>query len=272
MKKQITGLFVLFLTACPAFAQNTAASADVQKANAQVADVVRSMDTTVTTTSYEVTDKNKRGTANYGEVTQTVNGEVQDSYAYASYDPSRSSLANDKALEVSYAFGGSYSTNEADGGKKYGKTGMGTGVNMLLKLTPHLGMGLDYMFLNPDGRDFESAGSRVNFHQFRAHNIAVAGKYTLNAWDNLRLYIPFGVGMMNARLKTDAGAASTSRDKWGASMYAGVGVQYDFCPSLFAGVEYRYVYSFISDKHLSNFGQDDNLQFHDVFLRIGMRF
>lgn len=270
MKKYITGLFVLVLSAYPAFSQNAAPSAAVQKADAEVQAVVRSMDTTVTTTSYDVTEKNKRGTANYGEVTQTVNGEVEDSYAYASYDPSRSSLANDKAMEISYAFGGSYSTNEAKGGKKYGKTGMGTGVNMLFKLTPNLGMGLDYMFLNPDGREYDTQA--VNFHQFRAHNIAVAGKYTVNAWDNLRLYVPFGVGMMNARLKTDAGAASTSSDKWGASMYAGVGVQYDFCPVLFAGLEYRYVYSFISDKHLSNFGKDDNLQFHDVFLRVGMRF
>lgn len=269
MKKTVV-FFLFVLGVCPAFAQKAAASAAVQKANAQVEAVVRSMDTTVTTTSYEVTDKNKRGTTSYGDVTQTVDGQVDASVAYASYDPSRSSLANDLPWEVSYAYGASYSPNEVKGGKNYAKTGQGAGVNMLWKATPHMAVGLDYMFLNPDGREYASEG--VNFHQFRAHNIALAGKYTVNAWDNLRLYIPFGAGMMNARLKTDAGTESTSQDKWGASLYAGLGVQYDFCPYLFAGLEYRYVYAFISDKHLSNFGKDDNLQFHDVFLRLGMRF
>lgn len=268
--KKIVVLFLFVLGVCPAFAQKTAASAAVQKADEQVEAVVRSMDTTVTTTSYDVTEKTKRGTANYGDITQTVDGQLESGVAYASYDPSRASLANDLPLEVSYAYGVSYSSNEAHGGHNYAETGQAMGVNMLWKSTSHMALGLDYMFLNPDGRNYASEG--VNFHQFRAHNIALAGKYTVNAWDNLRLYVPFGVGMMNARLTTDAGAESTSQDKWGASLYAGLGVQYDFCPYLFAGLEYRYVYGFISDKHLSNFGKDDNLQFHDVFLRLGMRF
>ena len=58
----------------------------------------------------------------------------------------------------------------------------------------------------------------------------------------------------------------------GASLYAGLGVQYDITSTLFAGLEYRYAYAFISDKHLSDFNKDKNLQFHNVFFRMGMRF
>ncbi len=146
------------------------------------------------------------------------------------------------------------------------------GLNMLWKMDPHFSFGLDYMFLNPDGRRYGSGDERVSFRQFRAHNIALAGKYTLNAWDKLRVYMPFGAGVMNARMKTEAGEIAASKDKWGASLYAGLGLQYDFATDWFIGVEYRYAYAFISDKHLSDFNKDKNLQFHNAFLRLGMRF
>ena len=175
-------------------------------------------------------------------------------------------------MEVSLTYGGSYSTNKAEGGDKYAKMGQAMGANILWNPCPYMGIGIDYMFLNPDGRHYGSGTDRVSFHRFRAHNIALAGKLNLNAWSNWRVYIPFGAGMMNARLKTDATGASTSKDKWGASLYAGLGVQYDITSTLFAGLEYRYAYAFISDKHLSDFNKDKNLQFHNVFFRMGMRF
>jgi opacity protein-like surface antigen len=112
-----------------------------------------------------------------------------------------------------------------------------------------------------------------HYKDIYAHNIALAGKYTLNAWDSLHVYVPMGVGMMNARMKTHhEGTGSSSRDKWGASGYIGLGMQYDLTSSLFMGLEYRYTYAFINDKDLTFFDRDKRLQFHSAFLRMGMRF
>ena len=81
-----------------------------------------------------------------------------------------------------------------------------------------------------------------------------------------------GVGMANARIKSVTDTLNTSENKWGASFYAGLGVQYDITCWMFAGLEYRYNYAFISDKDLTPFHKDRNLQFHTAMMRVGMRF
>lgn len=276
MKKVLFAAALWVLGSAAVFAQHAAVqpnkSAAVKAADAKVESVRRSMDSTVTTNVYGMQETDKYGTMDYGVASTTVNGQNQGDVMYATYDPSRSAVANSYDMEVSLTYGGSYSTNKAEGGDKYAKMGQAMGANILWNPCPYMGIGIDYMFLNPDGRHYGSGADRVSFHRFRAHNIALAGKLNLNAWSNWRVYIPFGAGMMNARLKTDATGASTSKDKWGASLYAGLGVQYDITSTLFAGLEYRYTYAFISDKHLSDFNKDKNLQFHNVFFRMGMRF
>lgn len=228
--------------------------------------------TTTTTNVYDVSMKDKKGTSDYGIIEESyTNAQGQtttDGVAYSNYTPSRAARANEKRGEVSFAVGQTYSFNKDSDKDRYASNGMAAGASVLWDMAPHFGMGFDYMFLNPDGKSHHGR----DYHKFRAHNIALGGKYTLNVWDNLRVYMPMGAGLMNARLKTDAGDRSTSKDKWGASLYTGLGLQYDFSANIFAGLEYRYTYAFISDKHLSDFGRDKDLQFHTVFFRLGTRF
>ncbi len=228
--------------------------------------------TTTTTNVYDVSMKDKKGTSDYGIIEESVtNAQGQtttDGVAYSNYTPSRAARANEKRGEVSFAVGQTYSFNKDTEKDRYASNGIAAGASVLWDMAPHFGMGFDYMFLNPDGKSHDGR----NYHRFRAHNIALGGKYTLNVWDNLRVYMPMGAGLMNARLKTDAGDRSTSKDKWGASLYTGLGLQYDFSANIFAGLEYRYTYAFVSDKHLSDFGRDKDLQVHTVFFRLGTRF
>ncbi len=115
MKKTILAAAVLCLGFAAAFAQkpanNARASAAVRQADAKVEAVRRSMDTTVTTDVYGVQTVNKRGTMDYGVMSETVNGQPQEDVLYASYQPSRAALSNGKDMEVSVACGGSYCTN-----------------------------------------------------------------------------------------------------------------------------------------------------------------
>lgn len=228
--------------------------------------------TTTTTNVYDVSMTDKKGTADYGIIEESVtNAQGQtttDGVAYSNYTPSRAARANEKRGEVSFAVGQTYSFNKDSDKDRYATNGIAAGASVLWDMAPHFGMGFDYMFLNPDGKSHHGR----DYHKFRAHNIALGGKYTLNVWDNLRVYMPMGAGLMNARLKTSDAASSTSKDKWGASLYTGLGLQYDLSANMFAGLEYRYTYAFISDKHLSDFGRDKDLQFHTVFFRLGTRF
>ena len=106
-------------------------------------------------------------------------------------------------------------------GKRYGKTGLVANMNLLKEMCPYLSLGLDYMMLHPGSRTYTGR----HYHGQYAHNIAVAGKVTLNPWDNFQVYMPMGFGMMNARLKTSGEDAYFNDNKWGASMYAGLGMQ-----------------------------------------------
>lgn len=284
MKKSFVLAAVALILASAAFAQKPVQSkegrAAVKKANAAVAADRKAMSTTgmqtTTTDVYDVTTTDKEGTVNYGVVESRTSGPRGNANSggvvYSSYTPSKAALTNEKNSEISFAAGGVYSFNKDDRGDRYAKPGFSTGASLLFGSTPHFSMGVDYMFLNPDGRSHKDGAARRSYDRVRAHNIALAGKYTLNIWDNVRFYIPMGAGLMNARMKTSADTASTSKDKWGASLYAGLGMQYDLTTDLFVGLEYRYVYAFISDNDLSSFGRDKDLQFHNAFLRLGMRF
>ena len=234
---------------------------------------------TVTTTTdvYDISTKNKKGTTDYGIVEQTVtdgagNTTRMGGVVYEKYTPSKVARANEKGREISVAGGFVSSFNKDDRHDRYSTNGFGFNVNMLWDVTSHLGMGLDYMMLHPNSRSQDDDGEYRRYHHMQAHNIALAGKFTLNPWDSVQFYLPMGWGMMNARMKTSADTLSSSEDKWGTAFYAGLGVQYDITDTLFAGLEYRYTYAFISDKHLSDFARDKNLQFHSAFLRLGMRF
>lgn len=228
--------------------------------------------TTTTTDVYDVSVKNKKGTTTYGVAQESVTnaqGHTQtEGVVYSSYAPSKAARANEKGMELSIAGGLTMPYNKDNRDDLYGKNGMMADVNLLKVTCPYLALGLDYMMLHPGSKTHDDR----HYHGNYVHNISVAGKFTLNPWDSFQVYIPMGVGMMNARMKTDAAGDYHNENKWGASMYAGLGMQYDITASLFAGVEYRYAYGWVSDKDLTPYHQDKNLQFHNVMLRVGMRF
>ena len=232
--------------------------------------------TTTTTSVYDSSVRNKKGTTDSVVVEKSVtNAQGQtttDGDIYTSFTPSKAALTNDLMRELSVAAGMTHFYNKDTLGGQYGDNGLSADVNMLWHMTDHFALGVDYMMLHPTSNTHRTADSARNYDGIYLHGISLAGKYTLNAWNNWRVYIPMGWGMMNARMKTRADAAYASNDKWGTGFYAGLGLQYDITPCLFAGLEYRYTYAFISDKDLSSYGSDKDLQYHSAFLRVGMRF
>ncbi|MBQ9971408.1 MAG: porin family protein [Elusimicrobiaceae bacterium] len=233
--------------------------------------------TTTTTNVYDVSVTDKKGTTDYGIVEETVTNaqgsKTTGGVIYTNYTPSKVARANEKGMEVSFAAGMGLSMNEDRLGDRYSTNGLAAGASVLKEVSPHFSWGLDYMMLHPHGRTYHESMAERHYKDIYAHNIAVAGKYTINAWDSLQLYMPMGIGMMNARMKTHhSGTGSSDKDKWGASTYIGLGVQYDLTSSVFMGLEYRYACAFINDKDLTFFDRDKRLQFHSAALRLGMRF
>lgn len=290
MKKTLVLAACALVSAQAAFAQkaNTNSAAYQQKAGAMATQQANEaslkqgvpqlkVNTTTTTTSvYDSSVRTKKGTTDSVVVQQTVtNAQGQtttDGDVYESFTPSKAALTNDLTRELSVAAGMTHWYNKDSRGGHYGANGLAADVNMLWHMSPHFALGVDYMMLHPSSKTHQADGETRNYDGLYLHGISLAGKYTLNAWNNFRVYIPMGWGMMNARMKTHSDALHSSNDKWGTGFYAGLGVQYDITPCLFAGLEYRYTYAFISDKDLSSYGSDKDLQYHSAFLRVGMRF
>lgn len=231
--------------------------------------------TTTETDAYDVRVKNKRGTTDYGVVEQTVTrpkGQQQtQGVVYEAYSPSKAALTNAKKMEVSLAAGQVVSYNKDNRSDRYSSNGLAASVSLLHHMNNYLAVGFDYMMLHPGEKSHETGALERHYHAMYAHDISLAGKLTLNPWSNLRIYSPMGVGMMNARMKTTVGGIDEGHNKWGAAFYIGAGMQYDVTDWMFAGLEYRYVYGFISDKDLTPTHKDRDLQFHTLMLRIGMR-
>lgn len=290
MKKMLVLAAGALLVANAAFAQkgNTRSAAYQQQAGAAATQQQNEaslkkgepqlkVNTTTTTTSvYDSSVRNKKGTTDSVVVERSVtNAQGQtttEGEVYESFTPSKAALTNDNRMEVSVAVGQTYSYNKDSRSDRYGSNGLAGNVNMLWHTSPNLALGVDYMALHPSSKTYTREGESRNYDGMYLHAISLAGKYTLNAWSNWRVYIPMGLGMMKASMKTNSDALRSSQSKWGAGFYAGLGLQYDITDSLFAGLEYRYTYAFISDKDLSAYGRDKDLQYHSAFLRVGMRF
>ena len=232
--------------------------------------------TSTETDVYDVSVKNKRGTTDYGVVEQTVTNpqgkQNTQGVIYSTYSPSKAALTNAKKWEVSLAGGATRFSNEDNRGDRYGAVGLAASVSTLYDVNDYLAVGMDYMMLHPQHKTRGTGASERHYHGMYAHDISLAGKLTLNPWNNLRIYSPMGVGMMNARMKTVIDGSDDNKNKWGAAFYIGAGLQYDVADWMFAGLEYRYTYGWISDKDLTSQHKDRDLQFHTVMVRFGMRF
>lgn len=228
------------------------------------------------------TEKNKKGTLDYEmmERTQTSPQGVRtvEGAAMMDYTPSKAALFNEKKVEASIGVGGSYSFNKDANDLRYSNMGLAGTAQVLWDIGSHFSLGADYMLLAPHNKTNYVPGSTTTYkhEKLRLSQIGLAGKYTINAWDTWRVYIPMGVGAANVRLASNGydgtDYLSESANKWGVGLFAGLGVQYDICQDWFMGVEYRYSYAFIKDTKVTDFGRDKNFQFHSAFLRIGTRF
>ena len=290
MKKTLVFALSAFFAANAAFAQkgNMNSAAYQQKAGAAATQAANEATlkkgepqlkvnkTTTTTSIYDSSVRNKKGTTDSVVVEQSyTNAQGQtttDGAVYESFTPSKAAVTNENRMEVSVAVGQTYSYNKDSRSDRYASNGMAGNVNMLWHLSPNFALGVDYMALHPSSKTYTRDGESRNYDYIYLHAISLGGKYTLNAWNNWRVYIPMGWGMMNASMKTNSDSLRSSNDKWGTGFYAGLGLQYDITARVFAGLEYRYTYAFISDKNLSSYGRDKDLQYHSAFLRVGMRF
>ena len=269
MYKSVTVLAVLCLSV-GAFAQNTTKTT----ASKPQMRVVQEDTTTV----YDVTTTNKKGTTQYGVIEQTQTTpkggtQVISQMEYSDYTPSKMALANEHRAEVSLGIGMAHSFNKDTEGMRMADIGLAATGQVLWDISDHFALGADYMMLAPDGR----SSNGYKYDPFRLHSIALAGKYTINAWDSWRVYVPMGVGAAQARLKSsgDRGGVHTaqSADKWGLDLFAGLGLQYNFNQDLFLALEYRYTVAFVKAEDLNRYyGKDNYLQFHSAFLRFGTRF
>lgn len=270
MNHKMLALAVAALLAAPAFAQNAASAAPQMR-----------MVQEDTTTVYDVTTTNKKGTTQYGMVEQTQTTpqggtRVVSQTEYADYTPSKMALANDKKAEVSIGVGGAYSFDKDTEGARLSDMGMAYTGQVLWDMSDHLALGADYMLLTPNGRSNDRQG-HYDYDTLRVNSIALAGKYTINAWDTWRLYIPMGVGAAQVRMKSsgtrEGKYTSESTDEWGLDLFAGLGLQYNISQDVFIGLEYRYTVAFVKGDDLNRYyGKDNYMQFHSAFLRLGTRF
>lgn len=273
MKKVLTAAAALVLVAGAAFAQKAPKNCAAAKPAPRV---VRD-----TTTIYDVSSTDKKGTTQYGVVQQTQSTpeggtRLISQVEYADYTPSKMALANAKKGEMSIGVGGVYSFNKDSFDARYANIGLAGTAQVLWEVTPAFALGVDYMLLTPHSRNNHNRGGDFKYEKERVNAIGMAGKLTLNAWDRTSVYIPLGVNMSQVRMKSfgvrDGAYSAASKDKWGLGLFAGLGVQYTLTENMFLGVEYRYIYDFVKDSKVGDFGRDKNFQYHAAFLRLGSRF
>ena len=182
---------------------------------------------------------------------------------------------HDKKWESSLGIGGSYSFAKDNYDARMSDMGLAGGMQIMRHMNKYLALGLDYTMMAPQAHS-DSRGGDYDYSKLRAHHMDLAGKLTVAHWNKMSFYSPMGIGMSRLELKSggtrDAVTTSESKDKWGFNFYIGAGMQYDLTDDLFVGLEYRYYMPFVKTEDLSSYGKDHYMDFHNVGLRMGMRF
>ncbi len=231
---------------------------------------------------YDKTTTNDMGTTQEGSMkhTQTTakhGTKVISESSYHHHTPSAKAKAMeaDKKMELSLGVGGAYSFAKDNADVRMSDMGLSGGVQMMWHMNKYLALGLDYTMMAPQAHS-DSRNGGYNYSKLRAHHMDLAGKLTFANWHKMSFYSPMGIGMSNIELKgsgaRDGLPVSESKDKWGMNFYLGLGMQYDLTNDLFVGLEYRYYMPFIKTDDLSRYGKDRYMDFHNVGLRMGMRF
>ena len=171
--------------------------------------------------------------------------------------------------EFSLGMGLTSSPTRPPAGGNYTKDGTAVGGTLLITMNPYISSGFDYTYAG-----FRTPGAVKNIrYTLEAQEVFAAFKFKWNLARRFRLYLPVGLGAATLRLTQRKDDMEYIRDKWAFAAYAGAGAEVDITPTVFAGVEYRYVQPFIQTGDLDSMGGSSRyFQFHHLFLRLGKRF
>lgn len=171
--------------------------------------------------------------------------------------------------EFSLGMGVTSSPSAPRAGGSYTKDGTAVSATLLVTMTPSISSGFDYTYAG-----FRTPGTVENTrYTLEAQEVFAAFKFKWNAGTRFRLYLPVGIGGAGLRLTQRRDNMEYIRDKWAFAVYGGAGVEADITPTVFLGLEYRYVQPFIQTEDLDPMGGNSRyFQFHHVFLRLGKRF
>ncbi|WP_428073272.1 outer membrane protein [Candidatus Avelusimicrobium aviculae] len=171
--------------------------------------------------------------------------------------------------EFSFGMGVTSSPNSPDGGGNYTKNGAVVGGTWLVTMTPHISSGFDYTYAG-----FRTPAPVQNVrYTLEAQEVFAAFKLKWDIAPRFRLYLPVGLGAAYLSLTQRKDGMELKRGKWAFAAYAGAGAEVDITPTVFAGVEYRYVRPFIQTGDLDPLaGSSRYFQMHHFFLRLGKRF
>ncbi len=171
--------------------------------------------------------------------------------------------------EFSLGMGVTSSPNSPRPGGSYTKEGAVVGGTLLVTMNPYISSGFDYTYAG-----FRTPGAVQNIrYTLEAQEVFAAFKFKWNIHPRFRLYLPVGLGAAGLRLTQRRDEMEYIRDKWAFAVYGGAGVEVDVTPTVFFGLEYRYVQPFIQTEDLDPLaGSSRYFQFQHFFLRLGKRF
>ena len=137
----------------------------------------------------------------------------------------------------------------------WGHGGLEVGISWLYFLTDNLGLGLDFHYAGFQGSDKESWDRSVTPYRKRSFslntetwNIMAAGRVHFNPHGRMRIYMPFGGGLVigHSRFKYTYNSWSdytlrASATSANVGAFAGLGLEYDlYDGAVTAGLETRY--------------------------------
>lgn len=171
--------------------------------------------------------------------------------------------------EFSLAMGATSSPNAPHGGGRYTKEGVAVGGTLLVTMNDHISSGFDYTYAG-----FRTPGAVGNIrYTLEAQEVFAAFKFKWNVHPRFRLYLPAGVGAAELQLTQRRDDMEYVRNKWAFAAYAGAGLEADITPTVFIGLEYRYVQPFVQTEDLDPMaGSSRYFQFQHFFFRLGKRF
>lgn len=140
----------------------------------------------------------------------------------------------------------------------YGKTGFALGAQYQYFLTDNFALGAEF--------DQNWFASKVQYgvkFQSRASNFLLTGRYNLLNQDNLRLYIPIGLGAARMRIDIDDEHAYATGFAWNA----GLGFETDIQENVSIGLETKF-----NQSYWKKYDVKDEMNYISVMFKVSRRF